>query len=65
MSISPIGANSMAYASALQQAPQTRETRPDRENDGDQDDGVAATQSPKPTVNLEGQTVGRLVDITA
>jgi len=36
------------------------------DNDGDADDrGAKAVQAPQPTVNLNGQKVGQLINVTA
>jgi hypothetical protein len=39
----------------------------DIKNDGDSDDGGAAAQAsaPKPVINLQGQTLGQTVNVTA
>jgi len=67
MSVSAIASNSSALLSALQQSSATAVQRPGREaeNDGDKDDGAKAVSSPSPSVNLNGQTVGKNINITA
>lgn len=65
MSVSAIG--SSGATAAMQQAslaavqPAARE----KENDGDKDDGVSAAKAPAPSVNLNGQTVGKTINVTA
>jgi hypothetical protein len=71
MPISAINPSDSMYTSALQQQaqvqqPQVQETRPDRENDGDSDDKkVNVTKAPGPTVNLNGQAIGSIVNEVA
>jgi hypothetical protein len=67
MSVSSIASSSTAYTAAIQQQstsavqPARRET----ENDGDRDGGTKAVKAPSPSVNLDGQTVGKVINITA
>lgn len=69
MSISSVGSsNSAAYAASLQHSAamqNARESVPDKENDGDKDDGVTGAQSSAPTTNMQGQTIGTLINTTA
>ena len=71
MNISAIGSSNNAYASALQQPQQAQplnaapQAGREGQKDGDKDDGAKAVQAPAPTVNLNGQTVGGLINVTA
>jgi hypothetical protein len=68
MNISSVTSNSNIAAAALQQQSATNATeRSSREpeNDGDKDDGAIAVKAPSPTVNLNGQTTGAVVNTTA
>ena len=67
MSVSSIG-SSTAYTAAMQQQSSIAAAPPVRretENDGDKDDGAAAVKAPSPSVNLNGQTVGKMINVTA
>ncbi len=68
MSVGSVGgASSATYTQAVQRQPEAAEIKkagPDR--DGDKDAGVSTVQpNPAPTVNLSGQTVGRVINTTA
>ena len=68
MSVSSVASSSNAYLSALQkQSNTTAVQQPAREpeNDGDKDDGASAVKAPTPSVNLNGQSVGSTINITA
>jgi len=65
MSVSAIASS---YTAPLQQQASLTAVQPasrERENDGDRDDGVAAVKAPSPSVNLNGQTVGKTINVTA
>lgn len=67
MSVSSV-ASSSAHMSALQQLSSTNAVQRsgrETENDGDKDDGATTVKTPSPTVNLDGQTVGSRINITA
>ena len=67
MSVNSIG-SSAAYTAALHQQSNVAAAQPvrrDTGNDGDKDDVAAAVKAPSPTVNLNGQTVGSTINITA
>jgi len=68
MSVSSVASSSSAYVSALQQqasATAVQRSTPETENDGDKDDGAATVKAPAPSVNLNGQTVGKSINVTA
>lgn len=69
MSVSSISSSNTAYASAVRpQAEAGEAQRAGREvrSDGDSDDGgSAASKSPAPSVNLDGQSVGKLITTSA
>jgi uncharacterized protein YfaP (DUF2135 family) len=70
MNVSSVGSSNSFNLSALQQTQAsqqlnaTQETGGERESDGDRDDGAKAVAAPAPTVNLNGQTVGALLNVT-
>ena len=71
MSISSIGSSSAnaLYSPTVQpkaEAGEAQKAGRDAVNDGDSDDGAAsAVQAPTPSVNLNGQTVGALINAVA
>ena len=66
MSISSIASNSAMSTSAVRpQAIEAQVARRDARNDGDSDDGSLVAKAPAPTVNLSGQTIGKLVSVSA
>lgn len=69
MSVSSISnTNNNIATQAPQRTAEASETKKGgRDNDGDADDGGAGTVKPAPpsSVNLNGQTVGQLVNVTA
>jgi len=68
MSVGSIAASSNAYLSALQPQSNTSSAQQisrEPENDGDKDDGVTAVKAPAPSVNLNGQSVGNTINVTA
>jgi len=68
MSVSAMGSSGAAYTAALQQQASLSAVQPtgrERENDGDKDDGATAVKAPSPEVNLNGQTVGKTINVTA
>jgi hypothetical protein len=68
MSVSSVGSSSNAYLPALQQQSSTSAVQAigrEREKDGDKDDGIAAAKPPAPSVNLNGQTTGTTINVTA
>ena len=68
MSISSVSSSTNLLLAALQQQASTSATQRATQapaNDGDSDDAVAAVKSPAPSVNLNGQTVGSTINITA
>lgn len=66
MNVSSTGSSSSALLSTLPvQANDLQQTRREIRNDGDQDNGTPAAKAPAPTVNLNGQTVGGLINVTA
>jgi hypothetical protein len=68
MSVSAIGSSSTGFTAAIQQQSSISAVQPtgrERENDGDKDDGLTAVKAPSPSVNLNGQTVGKTINVTA
>ena len=65
MSVSSIGSSSAAYAPAVRPQAEAQAAGRDVKNDGDSDDGGAAVKASAPTVNLSGQAVGKLVNVSA
>jgi len=67
MSVSSIASSSSVYTAAIQQQSTSaaQPVRREAENDGDRDDGAKAVKAPSPYVNLNGQTVGKTINITA
>ena len=68
MTISSVSSTSVAYTPAVQtpraEAGEVQRAGRDATNDGDADNlGAAPVQ--KPTLNLEGQTVGSRINVTA
>ena len=64
------GSVSSAYspnAQAIQRQPEAAEVqKAGRDNDGDSDDGGSkAVQAPAPTVNLGGQKIGQVINVSA
>lgn len=61
--------NVSSSTQALHRAPEASEGRkagPDNDGDGDDRGGVKAVQpSPAPIVNMNGQTVGRVISVKA
>lgn len=67
MAINPVNSGSN-YVSQVQPQPQAYAERvAERENDKNSEEArrAAAAEAPKPTVNSQGQTVGRVVDTQA
>ncbi len=71
MSVNPVNSSSN-YVSQVQPQPQSNAERvAEKENDGDSDDAKKAAQAavvqntPKPTVNTQGQTVGAVISVKA
>jgi hypothetical protein len=69
-----IGSVSSAYGAyptqSLQRTPEAAEVgKSGRENDGDPDDGSgsvsAAPSTPAPSVNMNGQKVGQIINVSA
>ncbi len=66
MNVSSTGSSTSVLLSALPaQANDVQQTRRETRNDGDQDNGTPAAKAPAPTVNLNGQKVGGLINVTA
>lgn len=67
MSIGSVGSSSSASYTAMQPSVTNamRESGPEKEQDGDKDDGMSATKPAAPTVNMQGQTIGSLINVTA
>jgi len=68
MNIGSVSAYSGAATQSLQRTPQASEIRESgRDKDRDSDDrGVGAVRPPaSPTTNGNGQTIGRLINVTA
>jgi len=69
MTVSSVSSNSGAYAPVVRpqaEAGEVQRAGRDAKNDGDADDGGAATvKAPAPTVNLNGQTIGSRINVTA
>ncbi|WP_143009914.1 hypothetical protein [Propionivibrio dicarboxylicus] len=68
MSVGSIGSSSVSLATLQQQSnfASAQPVRREAENDGDKDDGSAAASVAKaPTVNLNGQVVGKTINVTA
>jgi hypothetical protein len=68
MSISSISSSNAGYAAQIKQQPEAGEAQKagrEVKNDGDKDDQSAAVKAPAPTVNLNGQTVGSLINAIA
>lgn len=70
MTVSSVSSSSgVAQATAVQAQAETGEAQRagrDATNDGDSDDGsVSAAKAPAQTVNMSGQTIGKLINITA
>lgn len=70
MGISAVGGSSYSnlQTQAVQRTPEAAEVKKaGGDNDGDSDDGGsrAATASPASTVNLSGQKIGQLLNVTA
>ena len=65
MSISSVG--SSLPTPVIQRTPEAAEVKGARDNDGDSDDGgaKAAQAAPAPTVNLNGQKLGRIINVSA
>lgn len=53
--------SSSTFSQAIQQRPEARETGPERDHDADD----AKKANPQPTVNLNGQSVGQLLNVSA
>jgi hypothetical protein len=68
MSVSSIASSSAAFTAAIRQQSAPTAVQPigrEKENDGDKDDGTTAVKAPSPSVNLNGQTVGGTINVTA
>ena len=70
MTVGSVSSNSgVAQAMANQAKTETGEAQRagrDAKNDGDSDEGkVAAAKSQAPTVNMSGQSIGKLINVTA
>ncbi|WP_319244334.1 hypothetical protein [uncultured Propionivibrio sp.] len=67
MSTGSIGSAISTLATLQQQATASAapQVRRETENDGDKDDKVLAPANPAPSVNLNGQVVGRTINTTA
>lgn len=69
MSVSFVGSTSSAYAPAVRpqaEAGEAQRAGRDAKNDGDSDDGGAASvKAPAPTVNFNGQTIGSRINVIA
>ena len=71
--MSAIGSISSSYSSmatqaaqATQRTPEASEVKGAPDNDGDSDDGgVTSVKAPTQTVNLSGQKIGQLINVTA
>ena len=58
----------MSYSAAVKaqaEAVEAQQAGRDVGNDGDADDGGAAVKEPAPTVNLNGQSVGTIINTSA
>ena len=69
MNVSSVGsANAAPQTQAVQRTQEAAEvSKGGRDNDGDSDDGgvKAAQAAPKPTVNMNGQKIGQLINVSA
>jgi hypothetical protein len=67
MNVGSVGSTYSPNAQALQRQPEAAEVqKAGRDNDGDSDDGGSkAVQAPAPTVNLNGQKLGQVINVTA
>jgi hypothetical protein len=68
VSVSSIGSNSAVYTPAARPQAEAGEAQAagrEVQSDGDSDDGGTAAKAPAPTVNLDGQSVGKLINVTA
>ena len=69
MNVSSVGSTfASPQTQAAQQTPEAAEaTKAGRDSDGDTDDGgaKAVQAAPKPTVNLNGQKIGQLINVSA
>ena len=68
--MSTVGSISSSYGNAATQAtqrtPEAAEIKGAPEHDGDSDDGASKTvKAPAPTVNLNGQKIGQLINVAA
>lgn len=65
MNVSSVGSSTQNQA--VQRTPEAAEVKGVRDNDGDSDDSgakaVQATQAP--TVNLSGQKIGQIINVSA
>ncbi|MCX7162041.1 MAG: hypothetical protein WCI19_01940 [Betaproteobacteria bacterium] len=58
--------NSSTAAQATQRAPEAAEVKGAPEKDGNADDGASKTvKAPAPTVNMNGQKIGQLINVAA
>jgi hypothetical protein len=66
MNVGSVGSTVSPNVQAVQQQAASAQTqRTGRDNDGDSDKGAEAVQAPVPTVNLGGQKLGQIVNVTA
>jgi hypothetical protein len=68
MSVSSINSSNAAYVPQVKAPAETGEAQKagrEVKNDGDSDDKNAAVKAPAPTVNLNGQAVGTLINAVA
>ena len=68
MSVNSIASSSAVLTAAIQKQSASTAVQPtgrEKESDGDKDDGTTAVKAPSPSVNLNGQTVGSTINVTA
>jgi len=67
MNVNSVGnAYSNLQTQATQRTPEATEIKKaGRDNDGDSDDGAKAVRAPAPSVNLNGQKLGQIVNVSA
>jgi hypothetical protein len=67
MNVGLVGSAVSPNTQALQRQPEAAEVqKAGRDNDGDTDDGGSkAVQKPAPTVNLNGQKLGQVINVAA
>jgi hypothetical protein len=68
MSVHSVSSSANPLTTAIQQqtrTPAVQGSGREAENDGDKDDGGSAVKAPTPTVNMNGQSIGALINVTA